>query len=516
MRDGLFPDQGFRRSIRIEADGYLPAELLGFLDNDEEVVHDFKLRKAIPLSGVVRGPDGRPLAGADVALSGPESDARIENGRLVANRVVGEATHGKTGPDGRYTFRPQQGKVSIVVAHDAGFAFRSPAQLVSSTDVTIVPWGRIEGVLRIGAKPAPRQKVAAWLLEPSIGGGRVDYDALSDVNGRFVFERITPGRLTVYRYVDNEDNHGWTPSNPVNVDVKPRETVHIAIGGTGRPVVGRLSLPDGIALADFVSTGGKLSSPRPRLPIPDGFPDYTDEQKSAWYDAYRKTPEGRSYFEGERQYAVAIQPDGSFRIEDVPAGRYALVLPFDGRASSDYSSRLAFARADVLVSEMPGGRSDRPLDIGAVPLAVFRIREVQVGDPAPAVTSKAADGLPLDLEALRGKFVLLSFWATYRNLGDVPHLKATYDAFGRDPRFVMIGLSQDIEPDAARRYAAHRGLAWEQRYLGRSDADPVAAAFGVRHPPQVILIGPDGRLVAKDLQGDRINQAVAAALGRND
>ena len=80
----------------------------------------------------------------------------------------------------------------------------------------------------------------------------------------------------------------------------------------------------------------------------------------------------------------------------------------------------------------------------------------------------AADGRPLDLAALRGKFVLLHFWATYRaeSMADISALKETYDAFGRDPRFVMISLSQDVEPDAARRYAAYRGLPWEQRYLG--------------------------------------------------
>ena len=67
---GLFPDQGFNRSIRIEAEGYLPAELIGFRDDAEDIAHDFKLRKAAPLSGIVRGPDGKPLAGAKVGLSG--------------------------------------------------------------------------------------------------------------------------------------------------------------------------------------------------------------------------------------------------------------------------------------------------------------------------------------------------------------------------------------------------------------------------------------------------------------
>ena len=81
----------------------------------------------------------------------------------------------------------------------------------------------------------------------------------------------------------------------------------------------------------------------------------------------------------------------------------------------------------------------------------------------------------------------------------------------------MIGLSMDVEPDAPRRYAAHRKLAWEQRYLGSKGnlPDPVAAAFGVEYPPQVLLIGPDGRLVAKDLKGPEIKEAVARAIGPN-
>jgi hypothetical protein len=44
----------------------------------------------------------------------------------------------------------------------------------------------------------------------------------------------------------------------------------------------------------------------------------------------------------------------------------------------------------------------------------------------------------------------------------------------------------------------------------------VASALGVRYFPATLLIGPDGRVVAKDLHGEQIRRAVAAALGRND
>ena len=65
----LARDDNSRQSILIEADGYEPGEFLGFLGNAEDVAHDFKLRKATPFSGIVRGPDGQTLAGADVGLA---------------------------------------------------------------------------------------------------------------------------------------------------------------------------------------------------------------------------------------------------------------------------------------------------------------------------------------------------------------------------------------------------------------------------------------------------------------
>ena len=298
--------------------------------------------------------------------------------------------------------------------------------------------------------------------------------------------------------------------NPVNVDVKPGETVQVAVGGTGRPVVGRLVAAGGIALADFVlDHGGKLSTAATDAADSGRLPRLHRRAAVGLVGRLPQDARGaRLLRNGERQYAVVLHPDGTFRIEDVPAGRYVLTLPFDGRTQGDRSSRLAFARAEVVVPEIRAVGATSRSTSARSRWTVFPFRELNVGDPAPAVTPKAADGRPLDLAALRGKFVLLSFWATIREIWATSlHLKATYDAFGRDPRFVMIGLSQDIAPDVARRYAARHGLAWEQRYLGSSDdPNPIAAAFGVRYPPQVILIGPDGRLIAKDLQGERIKR----------
>ena len=174
--------------------------------------------------------------------------------------------------------------------------------------------------MKIGNKPAARQRAAAWLRNQGFRG-RVDYDTPTDESGRFVFERVTPGRMEVYRYVHDADHRGWTASNPANVDVKPGETVRVQVGGTGRLVVGRLALPAGAAIADFLLAHGGHLATEPSDARPDDFFDWSDEQQSAWWDAFRKTPEGRAYFDNtEREYALDLHPDGTFRIEDVPAG----------------------------------------------------------------------------------------------------------------------------------------------------------------------------------------------------
>jgi RNA polymerase sigma factor (sigma-70 family) len=511
---GSDSEQEIYRSIRIEADGYVPVEFMRFHDSLEDVVHDFKLKKATPLVGIVRGPDGRPLAGVDVALSGVGYDAPIGNGRLRDGSGRGQTSRVRTGPDGRYEFRSQGHRVGVVAVHDTGIAISTADERGASSDLTLAAWGRIEGVVKIGNQPSVRETVAGWLLTPYYSD-RIGCDATTDDAGRFVLERVAPGRTAVVRRVDNPDKQGWTYSHAVYVDVKPGQTVRVQVGGTGRRVVGRLAIPSGVTLKHFTLGEGVLALPQRELPTPDEYLELDSEHRAAWWQAFSRTAEGRAEIEDrERRYAVQLRGDGEFRIDDVPAGRYVLKLPFEGLSRGAREGRQAFARCEVVVPEMAGGRTDEPLDIGAIPLEVFPFHEPKAGDRAPTIAARAPDGPGLDLAPWRGKFVLLHFWSGRpEDAAVVPFLKAAYDAFGRDPRFVMIGLIADETPGPVLRYAALRGLRWEARSIGSTyDPNPIEAAFGVWFPPAAFLIGPDGRILGKDLEGEAIKQAVAKAL----
>jgi thiol-disulfide isomerase/thioredoxin len=141
---------------------------------------------------------------------------------------------------------------------------------------------------------------------------------------------------------------------------------------------------------------------------------------------------------------------------------------------------------------------------------------LEVGDPAPPLSAMTLDGKPLKLEDYRGKYVLLDFWATWCApcLAEIPQLKEIYESFARDGQLVMIGVSLDEKIDTPKRLVAAREIPWLQVFVDGATGGPVARAYGAQSIPAIFLIGPDGKVVAKDMRGDQIPKVVAKALGK--
>lgn len=160
---------------------------------------------------------------------------------------------------------------------------------------------------------------------------------------------------------------------------------------------------------------------------------------------------------------------------------------------------------------MDGGRSDQPLGLGR--MVLNEIKRLKVGRAVPDFDVEAVGGGRLKLADFRGKYVLLDFWATWCGpcIVELPQLKSIYDRFHEDARFAMIGLSADTNAAAAKKCIEMRGLKWHHGFIGRGSK--VQADFCVAEIPTKILIGPDGKLVAKNLEGTAIAAALEKALG---
>ncbi len=143
-----------------------------------------------------------------------------------------------------------------------------------------------------------------------------------------------------------------------------------------------------------------------------------------------------------------------------------------------------------------------------------RPKPLEVGRPAPPFSVKTLDGHELSLAGVRGKTVLIHSWAPLRGIADLASLKAIHDRFGKDERFIMISLCLANNPADAERVIKANGLTWPQAVLRDRGGDPIVLDYAVRPPYSPFLIGPDGQLIAKGLQGKPLENAVAAALGR--
>jgi peroxiredoxin len=159
---------------------------------------------------------------------------------------------------------------------------------------------------------------------------------------------------------------------------------------------------------------------------------------------------------------------------------------------------------------LPGGRSDQALEIPEVQMSM--VPRVLVGDLAPEFTVKTFDGKDLKLSDFKGRYALVDFFSTRSSpeANDIPALKAAATAFVGDDRLVMIGIGLG-SPEEMRQFTQKNGLTWTAATL--DPKQPTLHTFGIRNLPSIWLIGPDGKVLAKNLRGDAIKSSLTAALG---
>jgi peroxiredoxin len=150
-------------------------------------------------------------------------------------------------------------------------------------------------------------------------------------------------------------------------------------------------------------------------------------------------------------------------------------------------------------------------------VSLEKTRLTAVGVTAPDFTQADVNGVPVKLSSFKGKYVLIDFWASWCGpcRQENPNVVKVYNKY-KDKNFTILGVSLD-RPEGKNDWLAaikNDGLNWTQVSDLKFWQNEAAALYFISAIPSNFLIGPDGKIIAKNLRGDDLESKLEEVLGK--
>lgn len=134
-----------------------------------------------------------------------------------------------------------------------------------------------------------------------------------------------------------------------------------------------------------------------------------------------------------------------------------------------------------------------------------RLSAVKDGAVAPEFAIPTPDDSELNLSRLKGKVVLLDFWASWCGpcRAENPNVLKIHEKY-RDNGFEILGVSIDTDKTSWLKAIYDDKLTWLQGSTLTGWTCEIAQLYGVSSIPHTVIIGKDGKIVATDLRGEEL------------
>ena len=156
------------------------------------------------------------------------------------------------------------------------------------------------------------------------------------------------------------------------------------------------------------------------------------------------------------------------------------------------------AAAETLLKELAGSGEGRIADEARKELAA----RDRLKSPLE-LHFTAVDGSQVDISKMRGKVVLVDFWATWCApcKAEEPSVVAAYNKL-HDKGFEVVGISLDMQKESLLKYTADNGMKWPQYFDGKEWQNAISSSFGIHSIPTMWLVNKKGYVVNTDVSAD--------------
>jgi len=138
-----------------------------------------------------------------------------------------------------------------------------------------------------------------------------------------------------------------------------------------------------------------------------------------------------------------------------------------------------------------------------------------IGGEAPNFSQETPEGEQLSLRDLRGKVLLIDFWASWCGpcRRENPNVVRMYQKY-KDQGFEILGVSLDSNRDRWLGAIAADGLTWYQVSDLKGWQNAVAKQYGVSAIPHTVLLDAEGRIIARNLRGATLERKLEELFGQ--